>query len=277
VTALAIERVAGLCAIQDGGRRGHMHEGVPRGGALVPELLARANRLACNAWGAPAIEIFGSMRVVADGALVAATENGAIDLAPGVAATIERARYLAVAGGFDVLRVLDGRGALPVAGIGHVVRAGDVLSAGTDTLPPEELPLLDDRDRPIRVLLGPDRARFHPSAIADLFGDEYRVSPKTDRTGMRLDGVALARADADDAASAPMIRGAIQVPASGEPIVLGPDHPTTGGYPVIAVVIRADHGALAARAPRSRVRFVPVSIDEARDAWRSHRARFFAP
>jgi allophanate hydrolase subunit 2 len=71
-----------------------------------------------------------------------------------------------------------------------------------------------------------------------------------------------------------MVRGAIQVTLSGEPIVLGPDHPTTGGYPLIAAVIRADQGRLCARRPGTPVRFSAVSVDEAREAWRQHVARF---
>ncbi|HVE84388.1 MAG TPA: allophanate hydrolase subunit 2 family protein, partial [Myxococcales bacterium] len=62
------------------------------------------------------------------------------------------------------------------------------------------------------------------------------------------------------------VRGAIQVPASGEPIILGPDHPVTGGYPVLAVVIQADWGRLSGRRPGSRVRFRLVELDEARSA-----------
>jgi allophanate hydrolase subunit 2 len=79
---------------------------------------------------------------------------------------------------------------------------------------------------------------------------------RSDRVGIRLEGPGLARVDDDTALSAPMMRGAIQVPASGEPIVLGPDHPTTGGYPVIATVVRADLGALSARQVGALVRFV---------------------
>jgi allophanate hydrolase subunit 2 len=72
---------------------------------------------------------------------------------------------------------------------------------------------------------------------------------------MRLTGPPLERADSDTGISTPLVRGAIQVPASGEAIVLGPDHPTTGGYPVIATVVRSSLGSLAARPPGAPVRF----------------------
>ena len=101
-----------------------------------------------------------------------------------------------------------------------------------------------------------------------LVSGDFTVSPTSDRVGMRLRGPPLPQADTGSGLSGPMVRGAIQVPASGEPIVLGPDHPTLGGYPVLAVVIRADWGALASRRPGEAVRFVAVSVDEAREAWR---------
>jgi allophanate hydrolase subunit 2 len=71
--------------------------------------------------------------------------------------------------------------------------------------------------------------------------------------------------------SQPMVRGAVQVPPGGEPIVLGPDHATLGGYPVQAVVIAADHGLLGQCGPGTAVRFVPVSPEEAQEALRARR------
>jgi biotin-dependent carboxylase-like uncharacterized protein len=277
VIAITFVHVHGFAAIQDGGRRGHMHEGVPRGGALVPELMARANRFVGNAWDAPAVEVFGSLRVVADADVDAATEHGPIALHRGEETTFAGARYVAIAGGFDVPRMLDGRGALPVAGIGRVVRSRDTLAVG-DARDRGATPADFDSDhRPIRVVLGPDRESFPSAAIATLFASTFTVSTASDRVGMRLGGASIERTGDDARESAPMARGAIQIPRSGEPIVLGPDHPTTGGYRVIAVVARVDLGALAARPAGAPVRFVGVDVDEARAAWRVHAARFFAP
>ena len=102
-----------------------------------------------------------------------------------------------------------------------------------------------------------------PMALEVLRGvlaSDYRVSMRSDRVGIRLEGPRLARIDDDTAVSAPMVRGAIQVPASGEPIVLGPDHPTTGGYPVLAVLARAELGRFHARPVGATVRFVCVGV-----------------
>jgi allophanate hydrolase subunit 2 len=123
---------------------------------------------------------------------------------------------------------------------------------------PERLdppPPMPDGAASIRVIPGPDLDRFEPGALEELLASRFHVAVQSDRVGTRLLGPLLRRADADDGVSAPMIRGAIQVPASGEPIVLGPDHPTTGGYPVIATVLRSDVGMLMARPVGSIVRF----------------------
>jgi allophanate hydrolase subunit 2 len=221
--------VQGLALIQDAGRPGRMHEGVPPGGALVPELLAAANAAVGNPPGAAAIEHYGRV-VIGDRAFAPAGRVG----------------YIAVAGGLDAPVVLGGRGALLAAGIGRPLRAGDVLpdrplGAATELAP----------GGAIRVVAGPDLDRVDGDAFFDA---EYRITPVGDRAGFRLDGPAIPVATALGP-SAPMVRGAIQVPPSGQPIVLGPDHPTTGGYPVVAVIVQADFGRFAVRPPGATVRF----------------------
>jgi biotin-dependent carboxylase-like uncharacterized protein len=264
---IEVVAVAGLSTVQDGGRPGRMHEGVPPGGALVPELLARANAAVRNAPGEAGIEVFGSLtlKVLASGDVHVSRDDGAAHaLRAGETWTIAsrggRVAYAAVRGGIDVPVVLGGRGTLLVAGLGghegRALRKSDVLPVGlrnaVDAPAPSVLPA---PDAAVRILAGPDGERFPPAAIDRLVTAEFRVSPRSDRTGVRLGGPPLPRADDDRAASAPMVRGAIQVPGSGELIVLGPDHPTTGGYPVVATVVRADLGGLMARPVGATVRF----------------------
>jgi biotin-dependent carboxylase-like uncharacterized protein len=287
-------RVAAVGApalVQDGGRPGAMHQGVPPGGALVPELLALANRALGNAWDAPALEAFGELALLRDEGRLAVAVDGVVrTAAAGERLALGRpphgrVQYVALPGGLDVPRVLGGRGTLPVAHLGglegRALRRGDVLVALGPEITPGGEPLVPPSDdellapaAPIRVVPGPDAPRFGPSALATLLAAEFRVRAESDRTGVRLAGPALERRDADAALSLPMVRGAIEVTAVGEAIVLGPDHPTTGGYPVLAVVARVDIGRLFALRPGAALRFAAITVEAARAAFAAHRARF---
>lgn len=276
---LRVLRVVGVATVQDGGRPGYAGEGVPAGGARVPEALAAANAAVGNPAGAAGIELFGDI------ALAWGEETFSPTASP-------RVRYVAVRGGLDVPVVLGGRGTLAVAGLGghggRPLRAGDTIAVGGDggRRPDAQGGGAEDargeaRDgaafavaeapaptAPLRVVVGPDAGRFRPEAWAALLGAPWTVALATDRVGTRLLGPPLPRRDDDRALSAPMARGAVQVPEDGTPVLLGPDHPTTGGYPVLAVVIGADRGALGALVPGDAVRFSAVSVAEARAARR---------
>ena len=113
----------------------------------------------------------------------------------------------------------------------------------------------------IRVLPGPHPDRFPSAVLDELAATPMTVDGASDRIGLRLDGPV--RRAADELASLGMVTGAVQVPPDGRPVVLGPDHATLGGYPVVAVVITADRGKLGQCRPGERVRFVPVTAAEA--------------
>lgn len=95
-------------------------------------------------------------------------------------------------------------------------------------------------DSPLPILPGPDHEAFAPDALATLCAGSYRIQPTSDRVGTRLLGAALPRSAGYVDRSRPGVRGAIEVPPDGQPIVLGPEHPTTIGYAVIGV-IASDH------------------------------------
>ncbi len=259
---LSVLQVAGLCTVQDLGRPGFMHMGVPVGGALVPELCARANAAARNRASEAVIELVGAITVRAENALYMGTDDGhshEVDAGQTlVLAPSPHVRYLAVRGGLAVPVVLGGRGTLLVAKLGghdgRVLAKGDVLPVGEAVSEETSLDDAPSATALVRVLAGPDVARFE-RGLAKLTDVTWRIGARRDRAGVLLTGAHIQRVGDDPLPSAPMVRGAIQVPPSGEPIVLGPDHPTTGGYPVIAVIASADRGSFFMRSPGKSVRF----------------------
>ena len=258
--SLAIVRALGLVTVQDLGRPGRMHEAVPPGGALVADRLIAANRAVRNPDDAPALEVLGQLTIRAERPLRVATDTLAPRELPAggelvVASEPRRVAYLAVRGGLAAPLMLGGRGALLCAGLGGLIRTGqrfDTAELAEVAPPPPDRPAAPDA--PIRLVAGPDTASFQPTALELLLSSEYRILPSSDRVGTRLDGPALPRSDAPEV-SRPMVLGAIEVPRDGKPIVLGPEHPTTGGYPVIAVVARADLGRLFSIRLGGTVRF----------------------
>lgn len=244
---IEILRMSGVATVQDGGRPGRRSDGIPPGGALVPEALAIANLAAGNAWDAPAIELVGGLEVRASAPLFLGSVPSDGRIAPAKAV-----RYLAVAGGIAAPEVLGGRGTSWQAGIGRPLHPGDSLRLGAGgtgrALPRASV-------GPLRVVPGPDLDAFEDPA--ELFAIRWTVDGG-DRVALRLAGGRLRRKDRDDRPSAPMTRGAIQVPADGRPVVLGPDHPTIGGYPVIGVVRTIDWGRLGALLPGDGIRWVPA-------------------
>ena len=118
----------------------------------------------------------------------------------------------------------------------------------------------------VRVVLGPQADRFTAAGLAAFLEADWRVLPESDRMAYRLDGPAIEHAAGFNILSDGIVRGSIQVPGTGRPLVMQADHQTTGGYPKIATVISADTGALAQLAPGRRVRFVAVTAAQARAA-----------
>ena len=265
--AFVLDEVRGLAFVEDGGRLGRLHQGVPISGALLPDALARANAAVGNAPGAAGIERYGALRIRALHALWLATEESpARRLRAGESIDLtwhsdRRAGYVALSGGIEVPEVLGGRGTHVRAGFGghhgRSLRRGDGLALG---IPQDDVSsqaaFVIDLQAAIRVQVGPDLAHFAEGSVARLTSSAFRVSLTSDRMGTRLEGARLeVRASASTIPSAPLVQGAIEVPPNGEPIVLGPEHPSTGGYPVIGVVRPHDLASLLARPLGSPVRF----------------------
>jgi biotin-dependent carboxylase-like uncharacterized protein len=170
--------------------------------------------------------------------------------------------YVGVRGGWDVDVVLGSRSYDELTAIGpEPVKSGDILPISRDV----ESGIRHDASVVVGVALAQDiRLRVHRGPRWDWFDDGillknvYRVSSKSNRVGVRLEGPALAWDTARSLPSEGIVTGAVQVPVDGIPLIFGPDHPTTGGYPVIAVVNSLDMNLLAQAPPGTSVRFVPA-------------------
>jgi biotin-dependent carboxylase-like uncharacterized protein len=294
--------------VQDLGRIGYQNVGVPVSGALDGFGLRVANALVGNDQGMAAIEILitgPTIEVTADTVRVALAGAGASlvlgggtprQMNAGRSVTLSRGEifqvvvgeqsaccYLAVASGIAVPLVLGSASTYVRAGIGglggRALRCGDFLPLAIPSAPERvELclptPCLATGDQPIRVILGPQQEYFTEGAIAALLSAEFRVSKNADRMGMRLDGPVLHHRRGWDIVSDAVATGSIQVPGSGQPIVLLADHQTTGGYPKIATMISADLGVVGRRRPGDTLRFVSVSIEAAEELCRKEENRF---
>jgi biotin-dependent carboxylase-like uncharacterized protein len=282
MTALEVLESTGLVTVQDRGRFGHGRWGVSVSGAADRSGLDLANRLVGNPPGAAALELtLGGLAVRARGrALVALT--GALGpawldgrpvtslrtllLAPGSVLRIGPPAlglrtYLAVRGGVAVPAVLGSRATDTLSGIGPApVRVGDVLPLGAEpagrpgTVDVVAQPYLD-LAAPLRIAPGPRVDWFEPSALRTLVTADYRLTADCNRVGVRLEGPTLPRRECGELPPEGMVRGAVQVPPSGAPLVFLSDHPITGGYPVIGVVLPSDVDRLAQMRPGDAVRF----------------------
>ncbi len=283
-------------SLQDLGRPGYRHFGVPVSGALDNVSLRLANALVRNPPGAAALEMrLTGPRLRADApvrvALVQA--DGVIErssaerepLPAGRSATLASgdilkigvvqggAGYLAVAGGFDVPQVLGSRSTYARAGFGTLLHDGMVLLVGEADLSGPECAvppgLTFANDGPIHVIPGPQRAAFTDDAFAAFTAATWTVTQEADRMGLRLAGPALAHVAGADIVSDAVTPGAIQVPGDGRPIVLLADCQSVGGYAKIATVIAADLPRLGRLLPGNTLRFAAVSVDEALTALRA--------
>lgn len=200
--------------------------------------------------------------------------------------------YLAFQGGVDVPEILGSRSTDITAAFGgfggRALQAGDRLHTGMRPAPPP-VPLPDGPDdsgtlstnqsskhgvRPLapgsvlRALRGPDFHSFSTEACIDFWQSEWRISPQSNRMGLRLSGKALSLQMAEEYSSGGVMPGVVQVPPDGQPIVLGTDAQTIGGYPRIASVITTDLWRLAYMPPGSKLLFQEVSLEQARQAAR---------
>jgi antagonist of KipI len=306
-----------VSTLQDLGRYGLQHLGIVPCGAMDPIAHRMANALVGNSEDSATLEctIVGPELEFEEDALVALygaafeAKSGAQGLpanrpvlvAAGTAVTIGSAlrgcrAYLAIAGGFDVAKVLGSRSTYVPASFGgfrgRPVKAGDRLQTieGAAALSAErfarlsregasrsgafrtvrwsapELTLRPPGILAVRAMEGRHHAQFDEVSRDAFFETAWRISPNSNRMGYRLEGPSLKRKRSVDVLSEPTCLGTVQVPNDGTPIVLMADHQTTGGYPKIAEVASADMPSLAQLAPGGLVRFARCSVEQAQKA-----------
>ena len=282
--ALEVLAAGPLTVVQDLGRVGFAAVGVGRSGAADREAFRLGARLLAQPYSAAALEVtFGGLSLRARGDLMLVLTGapapadvggravgycGPFALPDGQMLRLRTPQaglrtYVSVRGGVDVPPVLGSRATDTLSGLGpEPVRTGDILPVGP---PPADFPNVDqaptaavsDGTLLLRAQRGPrDDWLADPGGLA---ATEWTASSRSDRVGMRLEGVHLqyhASKMWKELPSEGVVRGSIQVPAGGEPVVFLADHPVTGGYPVVAVVADDDIDKAAQAVPGQQIRFV---------------------
>ena len=293
-----------LTTVQDQGRHGWRHIGVARAGALDAAQARLANQMVGNAGDAAVLEltVFGPtlafdapQRIALCGARVDAVHEGAdghrravphgrpVTLGPGtlrLGSVRDGVRaWCAFAGGLEVPVRLGSRSTDLRGGFGgldgRALRVGDVLTLGAHAVQAPDAPVdavawwvALDHGIPA---VAPIRLVAHDAAAHALAERGWRVDPRSDRQGLRLQGHALP-APAGERVSAPVAPGTVQLPPDGQPIVLLADAQTVGGYAALGHVIAADLPRLAQKRPGEPVSFAVVDAAEARKAWERRQA-----
>jgi len=290
--------------VQDLGRVGAQHLGIPVSGALDPLALRAANVVVGNPQAmagleiavlGPTFEVTAScMRIAVAGQgshLTIETAAGAHRAIPAlqstrlvegdrfrvIAASRSAVSYLAIEGGLALPPVLGSLSTYARGGFGgfegRALAAGDCLPLALSEIGTRTELCLPDFDlspaTEVRVVLGPQADYFTPAAIEVFLAAPYTVTQDADRMGLRLEGSRLDHAKGYNIVSDGTAPGSIQVPGNGQPIVLLADRQTTGGYPKIATVISADLPALGRVLPLMTVQFRRVSVAEAHSTRRT--------
>jgi len=307
VSGVRVIHPGALATVQDLGREGFGHLGVSPSGAADPLSLRVGNRLVGNQDGAAAIEMTltgatlafeAHARIALTGAAMTGTieRDGrpvrdlplwtAVEVGIGDTVRTGPARrgvraYLCVAGGLKVAGFLGSASTHVASGLGghggRPLRAGDAIEFGETParatarrLRPSGVEFLGAvlERRNLRAVTGAQAPRFDSRSCALFWESEFVVTDRADRMGIRLDGPQITSIDGGSMQTEGTMWGAVQIPGSGRPIVLGVDHPTTGGYPVLACVATVDLPALGQLGPRDSVRFERIDVDAARELYR---------
>lgn len=297
-----------LTSIQDEGRFGHQRIGMSPAGAMDLHSMRLANLLVDNDMGEAVLELTilgGKFTFTQDnvfaitGADMGAMLDGvsvplgqAVQAKAGSVLQMAQARsgsraYLAVAGGFDVPVLHGSKSTLLRSNLGgfegRKLAAGDEIpfAAPKKTIPNLPIRVLPPqpalaRDVTVRVVMGPQDDRFTKAGLETFFASAYTVDSKSDRMGIRMTGPKIEHTTDANIISDGIPFGAVQIPGSGEPMIMMSEHQGSGGYTKIANVISADIPLVAQVPPGGTIRFKAVSVDEAQDIYLEQKAYYEA-
>ena len=289
---LEIFEPALIRSLQDAGRFGYQRYGVPVSGPMDWFAHQAANLLVNNNGGEACIELGLTSAVfkLTQDALIAVTGAGysitvnqvlkplwtALWCSAGDVLSLSKCpggnwAYLAVGGGFQTEIVLNSSSTYLKAGLGHNLMQGEKLAlkvprpngyqlAGRFLPSAKRLTYKDEVV--VRGLPGLHTSLFTSDGLQTFWNGTYTITSDSDRMGYRLQGQKITHTNGADIVSQGMVLGTVQVPASGQPIVMMPDHPTTGGYTQIATVIKADLPLIAqCSVGLGRVQFEQVTLE----------------
>lgn len=289
-----------LSTIQDLGRFGYMKSGFSPSGAMDTQSAILANLILGNFEELPVLEMtmMGITGTFQQNSVIALTggdfspklngqaipTNTAVPVHAGDILTLSYAAhgvrcYLAVAGGFNIPQEMGSFATnikVALGGFqGRALKRGDILPFNTpaNTLPNLAMRTLpysapSDMEAKVRVVLGPQDDMFTQNGIDTFFSSIYTVTPESDRMGMRLDGQPIAAKESSDILSDGIALGAVQIPASGTPIIMLADRQTVGGYAKIGTVISTDIPLLAQLKPGAKVTFENISVTKAQEIYK---------
>jgi len=246
-------------SVRDAGRPGLAHLGRSRGGAVDLDAHRLGNRLVGNGGDATAFETSGGLTLLAERAVVVCVTGSPAELYVDGGPPLGWGIPVALPAGASIrIGRLRGGARTYLAVRGGVVSVdGDAVSIGPEPAVPPlgEAAVPPALDASVRLWPGPRVDWFDDGSFDLLVRATWTILPASDRVGLRLDGPALRRSVERELPSEGLVEGAVQVPPDGRPIVMLADHPTTGGYPVIAVVDPADLSIVAQRPPGSSLSF----------------------
>nr|WP_120491269.1 biotin-dependent carboxyltransferase family protein [Corynebacterium lactis] len=282
-----------LTTVQDLGRVGYGSMGVSSSGSFDLESAAAANRMVVNDADAAVLECMigglefrieqgaivafagahGPVTVEQDGHKITTSMNSRLVVGAGSTVKVGTFEaglrgYIAIRGGIDVEPVLGSRSTDTLGKLGPTpLRAGMTLAVGdpaystASSIAIYPAPGYSGESVRLDVVPGPRNDWFTEGSIEDFFTETWTLTQESNRVGLRLEGTKpLRRAIDRELASEGMIPGAIQVPSSGQPIIFGPDHPATGGYPVIGALTRQSLSRAGQLVPGAKVRFRRVRL-----------------